>query len=99
MGDGDSQNWIDDAANFKRYVHQRLTAMGVPNNPNPEKNSNTGCRIGCRLDYLNGIVAEIEEIRDEMWVSVGDDKLSEETKRIVGEFAKKLVEALKIQST
>jgi len=37
---------------FKDYVHNKLTEMGVPENPNPEKVEKTGCRIECRLEWI-----------------------------------------------
>jgi hypothetical protein len=37
---------------FKEYVHRRLDEAGVPHDPQPEINELTGCRIGCRLDWL-----------------------------------------------
>lgn len=37
---------------FKAYVHKRLDAMGVPENPEPARTLETGCRIGPRLDWL-----------------------------------------------
>lgn len=44
---------------FKDYVHSRLDAAGVPSNPDPEKTQETGCRIGSRLNWLFGQVAEL----------------------------------------
>lgn len=37
---------------FKLYVHKRLDDAGVPADPMPDLNKQTGCRIGCRLDWL-----------------------------------------------
>ncbi len=37
---------------FKKYVHDRLDAMGVPENPDPVGNKEHGCRIEGRLNWL-----------------------------------------------
>ncbi len=37
---------------FKRYVHMRLDAAGVPANPEPELNAEHGCRIEGRLNWI-----------------------------------------------
>lgn len=37
---------------FKDYVHNRLDAIGVPSDPEPEKNKATGCRIEGRLNFV-----------------------------------------------
>lgn len=37
---------------FKRYVHQRLDAAGVPADPEPDANAKHGCRIEGRLNYV-----------------------------------------------
>lgn len=39
---------------FKDYVHTRLDAAGVPENPQPPKHALEGCRIGDRLDWVLG---------------------------------------------
>ena len=98
MNGGDTQEWINEAAKFKRYVHQRLSAMGVPDDPDPSRTQETGCRIGSRLNYVNETIEAIESVRDDMWISVDDAAWSDETKRIVGEYAKRLVDALKMQA-
>lgn len=41
---------------FKAYVHRRLNGMGVPEDPEPEKNAKTGCRIEGRLNYLEKMI-------------------------------------------
>jgi hypothetical protein len=48
---------------FKAYVHKRLDAMGVPENPEPATTLETGCRIGPRLDW---IAARINRLRSEL---------------------------------
>lgn len=45
---------------FKDYVHERLTADGVPVDPDPNKTAETGCRIGGRMDYMT---AERDKLR------------------------------------
>ncbi len=42
----------DKLAAFKRYVHERLDVAGVPLDPDPQRTSEHGCRIGGRLDWL-----------------------------------------------
>lgn len=37
---------------FKAYVHKRLDDAGVPTDPYPDRTASTGCRIGCRLDWV-----------------------------------------------
>src|SRR4051812_734489 len=37
---------------FKTWVHEWLDANGVPHDPDPDKTTATGCRIGGRLEYL-----------------------------------------------
>lgn len=37
---------------FKDWVHAWLTRNGVPEDPNPQRNAATGCRIGGRLEWL-----------------------------------------------
>jgi hypothetical protein len=37
---------------FKRYVHAKLDEMGVPTDPEAEKNKETGCRIEGRLNWI-----------------------------------------------
>lgn len=37
---------------FKKYVHDRLDAVGVPADPEPENNAKHGCRIEGRLNYV-----------------------------------------------
>lgn len=37
---------------FKKYVHDRLDAAGVPADPQPEENAKHGCRIEGRLNYV-----------------------------------------------
>lgn len=43
---------LADLQTFKSYVHDRLDAMNVPSNPNPDRMAVTGCRIGPRLDVV-----------------------------------------------
>lgn len=93
-----SQELVRISAKFKQYVHQRLSAMGVPEDPNPKRTQETGCRIGSRLDYINDTIEAVENVCDDMWTSVGNDVWSEETKRVVGDYAKRLVEALKMRA-
>lgn len=80
---------------FKAYVHKRLDSMGIPSDPDVERTERTGCRIGSRLNHVASILEEVEAIRDDMWVSVDDANWSEETKRVVGNFAERLVAALR----
>lgn len=37
---------------FKQYVHSRLDDMGIPADPEPEKNAKHGCRIEGRLNFI-----------------------------------------------
>jgi hypothetical protein len=37
---------------FKDYVHKRFDQMGVPADPEPEKNAEHGCRIEGRINFL-----------------------------------------------
>jgi hypothetical protein len=43
---------------FKQYVHERLDAMHVPADPEPEKTLEHGCRVGERLNWLAQQIAE-----------------------------------------
>lgn len=53
----DLEDERDKLQKFKDYVHQRLDAMGVPEDPeSPHKVE--GCRIGGRLDWLAAKVNE-----------------------------------------
>lgn len=53
----------DKLAAFKKYVHDRLDAAGVPVDPeSPHKAE--GCRIGGRLDVLIG---ERDRLREAIW--------------------------------
>lgn len=83
---------------FKRYVHKRLDAMQVPPDPDVERTKKTGCRIGSRLNHVAAVIEEVEAIRDDMWIAVDDKHLSEQTKVVVGEYAKRLVDALRMTS-
>jgi hypothetical protein len=40
------------AVSFKSYVHERMDQLGVPNDPDPKRTKETGCRIGSRFNYL-----------------------------------------------
>lgn len=42
---------------FKAYVHSRLDSIGIPSDPEPEKNAEHGCRIEGRLNELERRVA------------------------------------------
>lgn len=42
---------LDRLRQFKAYVHARLDAMGVPENPDGP-HSKEGCRVGDRLDWV-----------------------------------------------
>lgn len=42
---------------FKAYVHSRLDGIGIPSDPEPEKNAEHGCRIEGRLNELERRVA------------------------------------------
>lgn len=46
---------------FKDYVHERLDKMGVPENPEPEENEKSGCRIEGRLNYIERKMALITD--------------------------------------
>ena len=51
------QEDLDEAAagrRFKKFVHTRLDQMGVPADPNPNRTAETGCRIGERLNWIQG---------------------------------------------
>jgi hypothetical protein len=48
----EKQTEIDKLRAFKTYVHKRLDEMGVPEDPEPEKNKEHGCRIEGRLNYV-----------------------------------------------
>lgn len=98
MAEREAAELESEAAKFKRYVHQRLSAMGVPDDPDPTRTQETGCRIGSRLNYVNETIEAIESVRDDMWISVDDPAWSEETKRVVGDYAKRIVDALKMQA-
>ncbi len=98
MSDASTQEQISEPEKFKRYVHQRLSAMGVPDDPDPKRTQDTGCRVGSRLNYVNETIEAVESIRDDMWISVDDSSWSEETKKVVGDYAKRLVDALKMQA-
>lgn len=37
---------------FKKYVHERLDAMNIPSDPEPESNAKHGCRIEGRLNFV-----------------------------------------------
>ena len=50
---------------FKTYVHTRLDDMGVPENPEPSVVEETGCRIGARLDFIDGTYVQSDESDDE----------------------------------
>jgi hypothetical protein len=43
---------LEKADRFKVYVHQRLDGLGVPVDPEPEKNAQHGCRIEGRMNWL-----------------------------------------------
>jgi seryl-tRNA synthetase len=45
---------------FKRYVHAKLDEMGVPTDPEAEKNKETGCRIEGRLNYLEKQISDLK---------------------------------------
>lgn len=53
---------------FKRYVHGRLDAAGVPADPEPEANAKHGCRIEGRLNFLERrwreLVGYLGELRE-----------------------------------
>lgn len=51
---------------FKRYVHERLDAMGIPADPEPENNKAHGCRIEGRLNVLESLKTELDEVRKEV---------------------------------
>lgn len=46
---------------FKTYTHSQLDEMGVPPDPDPERNKLTGCRLACRLDWLKARNMDILE--------------------------------------
>ena len=50
---------------FKEYVHKRLDALGVPTDPEPEKNKEHGCRIEGRLNYFEGLETAYEKLKKE----------------------------------
>jgi hypothetical protein len=43
---------VVDLQAFKAYVHKRLDEAGVPADPEPERNRETGCRIEGRLNWV-----------------------------------------------
>jgi hypothetical protein len=45
---------------FKKYVHERLDKMGVPSDPEPEKNKEHGCRIEGRLNWIDGKLEKLD---------------------------------------
>lgn len=47
---------MDNLQAFKTYVHKRLDDMGVPTDPEPEKNAMHGCRIEGRLNSVEKIL-------------------------------------------
>ena len=42
----------DKLQKFKEYVHNRLDRIGIPADPDPEKNAAHGCRIEGRLNVV-----------------------------------------------
>lgn len=55
----------DALAAFKKYVHDRLTAAGIPEHE--EANAVNGCRIGARLDDVLGVdVAALQVLVDDL---------------------------------
>jgi hypothetical protein len=45
---------------FKKYVHDRLDAMGVPHSDPESEHDKAGCRIGGRLDIVENALANSE---------------------------------------
>lgn len=48
----DARAEIEKLRAFKRYVHERLDAAGVPADPEPEENAKHGCRVEGRLNFV-----------------------------------------------
>lgn len=48
------------AVKFKSYVHERLDKLGIPADPEPEKNATTGCRIEGRLNYIDEKLQQLD---------------------------------------
>lgn len=73
---------------FKTYVHQRLDAIGVPADPEPEVNAKHGCRIEGRLNWLLNLLGPsvslaaqlktLADLRAELAASRRIGKLAEE---------------------
>lgn len=45
---------------FKKYVHERLDGMEVPHEVPESEHTAAGCRVGGRLDYVEGRLEERE---------------------------------------
>jgi hypothetical protein len=41
---------------FKKYVHERLDEMGAPSDIKDNDHSVAGCRVGARLDWVDGML-------------------------------------------
>jgi hypothetical protein len=50
---------------FKAYVHEKLDDMGIPENPEPEKTEQHGCRISERLKFIENKSTEFKKLLDE----------------------------------
>jgi len=62
----------DALAKFKSWVHDRLTANGVPEDPDPAKRELTGCRVGCRFEWLENRLAQAEAERNTLDQALAD---------------------------
>lgn len=48
----------DGSDEFKAYVHNRLDEMGVPHSVPESEHDKAGCRIGGRLDWVEGVIKQ-----------------------------------------
>jgi hypothetical protein len=58
---GDAIDTITKLRQFKKYVHDRLDAAGVPTHPEGP-HSAEGCRVGDRLDIALGALSLLREM-------------------------------------
>ena len=49
---------------FKAWVHNRMAQNGVPEDPDPEKREQTGCRVGTRFEWLEAKIRRLGADRD-----------------------------------
>jgi hypothetical protein len=55
---------------FKDWVHGWLDKAGVPHDPDAEHNTQTGCRIGGRLEWIKLKIDLLRRERDKLLKSV-----------------------------